>query len=143
MDDRRILDKIETVERCVRRAREEYAGDPAGFASDVSRQDAAVLNIQRACEACIDIGNVLVRDHRLGLPRTNAEVFDLLAKADWIAPDPAGALRRLVGYRNVAVHRYVELSLEVTVAVIETRLDDCLVFTRAVLARLSGRPASA
>lgn len=50
MDDPRLFDKIATVERCIRRAREEYFKDPATFATDFTRQDAAILNIRRACE---------------------------------------------------------------------------------------------
>ena len=141
MDDIRILDKIETVERCVARAREEYYKDPATFESDFTRQDAAVLNILRACEACIDIGNIIVRQARLGLPKSNAEVFDALAAAGWCDQELAGELRRMVGYRNVVVHAYKELEYLITVAVIERHLDSCLAFCRAVLARLSASRA--
>jgi len=34
---------------------EEYAADPEGFSQNYSRQDAAILNIQRACEAVLDM----------------------------------------------------------------------------------------
>ncbi len=56
MADDVVLNKAATIERCVRRAREEYAAAGAGFATDLTRQDAAILNIQRACEAALDMG---------------------------------------------------------------------------------------
>lgn len=59
MADDVLLNKAATIERCVARAREEYARDPATFARDYTRQDAAILNIQRACEAALDMGQHL------------------------------------------------------------------------------------
>jgi len=49
MADEVILNKSATIERCVARAREEYDADPNTFTSSQTRQDAAILNIQRAC----------------------------------------------------------------------------------------------
>lgn len=57
MADDVLVNKAATIERCVARAREEYAKDPGTFATDFTRQDAAILNIQRACEAALDMGN--------------------------------------------------------------------------------------
>ena len=56
MADDVLINKAATIERCVARAREEYAADPEGFAHNFTRQDAAILNIQRACEAALDMG---------------------------------------------------------------------------------------
>ena len=84
MADDVLLDKAATVERCVRRAGEEYHKDPATFAADVTRQDAAILNIQRACEACLDMGHAVIRRERLGVPRSARDVFPLMARAGWI-----------------------------------------------------------
>lgn len=47
MADDVLINKAATIERCVGRAREEYFIDPATFATNFSRQDAAILNIQR------------------------------------------------------------------------------------------------
>lgn len=45
MGDDVLINKAATIERCVARAREEFAADPAGFATNFTRQDAAILNI--------------------------------------------------------------------------------------------------
>ena len=69
MADDVLLNKAATIERCVARVREEYAAAGAHFATDFTRQDAAVLNIQRACEAALDMGQHLIRRDR---PRREA-----------------------------------------------------------------------
>jgi len=54
MRDDVLLNKVAFIEHCVARAREEYNIDPVSFATNFSRQDAAILNIQRACEAAFN-----------------------------------------------------------------------------------------
>lgn len=117
------------------RAREEYAADPAGFASNVSRQDAAILNIQRACEAALDMGQNLIRRQRLGVPQSARDVFALLAHAGWIEAPLAEGLKRMVGFRNIAVHGYQALQLPITVSIIQNHLDDFLRYSQALLLR--------
>jgi uncharacterized protein YutE (UPF0331/DUF86 family) len=138
MIDDILLNKSATIERCVARAREEYAADPGTFGENQTRQDAAILNIQRACEAALDMGQHLIRRHKLGLPQSARDVFSLLEQAGWIDADLATAMRNMVGFRNIAVHDYQKLHLPIVVAIIDRHLDDFLAFTRLVL-RKSGR----
>lgn len=133
MVDDVLINKAATIERCVRRAREEYFSDPATFAANFSRQDAAILNIQRACEAALDMGQHLIRRDRLGVPQSARDVFALLARADRIELPLAQALQRMVGFRNIAVHDYQSLQLPITVAIIEKHLDEFLQYSKAIL----------
>jgi uncharacterized protein YutE (UPF0331/DUF86 family) len=134
MVDDVLVNKAATIERCIARVREEYNKDPATFATDLTRQDAAILNIQRACEACLDMGQIVLRRERLGVPQSARDVFALLARAGKIDAALAEVLQRMAGYRNVAVHDYQALKLPITIGVIEHHLDDFLAFSRAVLA---------
>ena len=135
MPDDVLINKAATVERCVARAREEFDRDPATFATDFTRQDAAVLNVQRACEAVLDMGQHLVRREGLGLPQSARDVFELLARAGWIEPGLALALKRMVAFRNIAEHDYQALLLPILVNVITGHLDEFLDFTQVVLKR--------
>jgi len=135
MADDVLVNKAAVIERCVARAREEYAANPAGFATDNTRQDAAILNIQRACEAALDMGHHLIRRERLGIPQSARDVFTLLARAGWITPELAEPLKRMVGFRNIAMHDYQALQWPITVAIVTSHLDEFLAFSRAVLLR--------
>lgn len=64
-----------------------------------------------AIQAAIDVGLHIVSDQRLGEPRTNQEVFDLLERASVLQADLAATLRRVVGFRNVLVHGYDDVDL--------------------------------
>ena len=135
MADDVLINKAATIERCVKRAREEYHRDPATFATDFTRQDAAILNIQRACEAALDMGQHLIRRERLGVPQSARDVFALLAQGGWIEAALADGLKRMVGFHNIAVHDYQSLQLPITVAIIRKHLDEFLQYSQCVLLR--------
>jgi len=111
MADNVLINKAATIERYVSRVREEYQTDPAGLADNHTRQDAAILNIQRACEAALDMGQHLIRRERLGVPQSARDVFAVLAQAGWIDSALADSLKRMVGFRNIALHNYQSLQL--------------------------------
>lgn len=133
MVDDVLINKAATIERCVKRAREEYDKDPATFTADHTRQDAAILNIQRACEAAIDMGQHIIRRDKLGVPQSARDVFDLLGGAGLIDLPLANAMKRMVGFRNVAVHDYQKLQLPIAVAIIEKHLDEFLRFAQVLI----------
>jgi uncharacterized protein YutE (UPF0331/DUF86 family) len=132
MDDV-LINKADTIERCVARVREEYDSEPESFATNFTRQDAAILNIQRACEAALDMGQHLIRRDNLGVPQSARDVFALLAQAHWIDSELAETMKRMVGFRNIAVHDYKKLQLVITVNVITQHLDDFLRYSSAIL----------
>jgi len=135
MADDVLINKAATIERCVARAREEYGADPEGFATNFTRQDAAILNIQRACEAALDMGLHLVRRERLGIAQSARDTFTLLEQAGWLTASVAETMRRMVGFRNVAVHDYQALQLPITLNILTHHLDDFLAFSRQLLQR--------
>ncbi|NNM52693.1 MAG: DUF86 domain-containing protein [Pseudomonadales bacterium] len=133
MVDDVFINKAAMIERCVARAREEYNRDPATFANDFTRQDAAILNIQRACEAALDMGQHLIRREKLGVPQSARDVFTLLASGGWIDAALAHSLKRMVGFRNIAVHDYQTLQLPITVSIITQHLDEFLQYSQRLL----------
>lgn len=133
MADDVLVNKAATIERCIRRVREEYAAAGAHFATDYTRQDAAVLNIQRACEAALDMGQHVIRRDKLGVAQSSRDVFDLLANAGRIDTALASSMQKMVGFRNIAVHDYKKLLLQITEMVITQHLDEFLEYSAALL----------
>lgn len=135
MVDDVLLNKAASIERCVSRAREEFAADAEGFASSFTRQDAAILNIQRACEAALDMGLHVIRRERLGLPQSARDTFAVLEHGGWITGAVADQMKRMVGFRNIAVHDYQSLQLPITLNILTHHLDDFLQFSRQMIQR--------
>lgn len=129
-----ILNKKESIERCIKQIRNYYdLPSDIPFAEDYLRQDAIALNLQRACEQCIDLANHVVRINKLGLPKESRDSFRLLAANKIIATELAASLEGMVGFRNVLVHEYQRLDISLMVDVVENKLDDLLVYVDSIV----------
>ncbi|USK87483.1 type VII toxin-antitoxin system HepT family RNase toxin [Peribacillus asahii] len=127
-----ILNKVATIERCLKRIHEEYAGNPANL-KDYTKQDSIILNIQRACEASIDLAMHIVSEKKLGLPKASRDAFKFLQEAKIIDSALAKTLMNMVGFRNIAVHDYQAIELDILQAIIEQHLGDFIIFTTIIL----------
>ena len=130
MDDV-VLNRAAIIERCLRRVAEEYAGDPARL-MNFTYQDAIILNLERACRAAIDLAMYVVAQNHLGVPQSSSQAFDLLAQAGRIDPDLAKKMHGMVGFRNVAVHQYQILNIDILRQVVEQSRFDLVNFCAAL-----------
>ena len=142
MIDDVVLNKKESIERCIKQVQVYYAlPHDASLEEDTLKQNAIRANLQRACEQCIDLANHTIRIRKLGLPKESKESFRILAN-NGIIPNELGVnLENMVGFRNTLVHQYQELDLVLMVEVIEERLDDLVEFTNLIVQEFSGDPA--
>jgi len=128
------LNKKESIERCIKQIRVYYAlPSDVPFEKDYFKQDAIAVNMQRACEQCIDLANHTIKRKKLGLPKESRESFRLLAQNDIIPRDLAANLENMVGFRNTLVHQYQNLDIQLMVDVIENHLDDLIDFTNSIV----------
>lgn len=131
-----MLNKAAIIERCLRRVREEYQGCEMTLAENYTKQDSIILNIQRACEASLDLATHIVRIKKLGVPQTSREVFALLAEHHIIPAALSETLQKMVGFRNIAVHDYTKLSLDILRKIIEKHLKDVETFSQMMLKKI-------
>lgn len=133
MPDEVLINKAAIIERTVRRVREEYHNAGDNFAHDYTRQDAAVLNIQRACEAAIDMGLYVIAKEKLGLAQSSRDVFTVLADKQKITPELAGSLQKMVGFCNIAVHDYQKILIPIVEKIVTVHLQELLDYSEAML----------
>ncbi len=105
------LNKAAIIERCIRRMQEEYTADKS--LSNFTHLDALILNIERACQAAIDLAMHIVSAEHLGMPQSSAESFSLLQKAGKLDSILASRLSNMTGFRNIAIHQYQDIELAV------------------------------
>ena len=116
--DNVILNKTQSVLRCLARIRELYQDSPEVL-NDQTTQDAIVLNIQRACEQAIDLAMHVVKTKTSEVPQNSREAFDLLAKARLIELALAIRMKKMVGFRNIAIHEYQKIDNSILQSIIE------------------------
>lgn len=132
MIDDVALNKAAIVRRCLARIGEEFQGDVARL-DNFTIQDAIILNLLRACEACIDLAMHRVAEGRLGIPQTSRGAFDLLEQAGSLSVDTAKAMKNMVGFRNIAVHSYQQLQRPILEAILLHHLGDFTAFLEQVM----------
>lgn len=133
MADDVILNKASSIERCLHRIKEEYAGNDQNLVENQTKQDAIILNLQRACETAIDLAMYVVSQRKLGVPQDSRDAFSLLQTAGILPADLVQRMQRMVGFRNVAVHEYARLNLDVVRTIITKQLDDFRTFSSIIV----------
>jgi len=118
-----ILNKIDTIERCINRIKEVYDNNPENL-NDYTKQDSIILNIQRACEASIDLAMHVISEKKLGVPQSSRDDFDVLNKNNLIDDKLTKNLKAMVGFRNIAVHDYKKIEVKIVQMIIERHLED-------------------
>ena len=126
-----IVSKLESIKRCVDRILKEYNGDSANL-EDITKQDAIVLNIQRACELSIDIGNIIISKENYIIPKISREIFEILKENSIIEDSLSINMQKMVGFRNIAVHDYKMLNLSIIKSIIENNLEDFRIFIDSI-----------
>lgn len=134
-DPELIGKKLAFVESCV--AELGRLARPERIASDVREERFVEHTLQIAIQALLDVASHVVSDDHLGEPRTNRELFDLLARAGWIPADEVAPLHAMVGFRNLLVHGYGAVRPEIVREIVEGRLGVLSRFVERVRERLS------
>ena len=130
MIDDVIMNKVGIIKRCIQRIMEEYGDD---FMQNYTKQDSIILNIQRACEAAIAMGNRVIRIKQLAPPQSSRDVFVILAQADILSQDTSQKMQNMVGLRNIAIYAYQTLNLDIVKAVVAQHLHDFNDFSDALI----------
>lgn len=127
-----LINKMATIQRCLKRINEEFnikdEQAEEEFRLNFTKQDSVVLNLQRACEASIDIANHLIKNRQLGVPQSARDSFQLLAQNQCVLQSTAETLKKMVGLRNIAVHDYQALNIDIVIAVVRNHLRDFELF---------------
>lgn len=130
-----IFNKVEVIERCIRRIHEEYGNNSKNL-ENYTKQDSIILNIQRSCEAAIDLAMHIVSEKKLGIPQNSRDAFEVLNKYNFIDKSLMKNLKAMVGFRNIAVHNYQVINLKLVEEIITKHLDDLKEFTSIILNKL-------
>lgn len=108
----RILDDIRR-----NHSREEFLANPLIYGS-------AERFLQLCLEALLDIGNHLIADDRLGKVEHYHDIPRVLIDKKILGPDIGKSFGRMIGFRNILVHDYLEIDLEVVYGIILHDLGD-------------------
>lgn len=132
MDKDIIINKVAIIERCLLRICEEYNNNPLNL-KNLTKQDSIILNLQRALEVCIDIAMHMISKNKWGIPQNSRDSFEILHQHKVISSHLLTNLKGMIGFRNIAVHNYQSLEIDILKKVIENNLGDLTDFTKIIM----------
>ena len=129
MDDV-IINKIAKLDHYLSRVKEVYQED---FLKNINAQDVAILNLLRAGESCLDIGSHVICKLKLGIPQSNKDIFIQLEKNELITNKISICMQKMAGFRNIAIHEYDDVDINIVVGIITNHLNDFQEFSKQIL----------
>ena len=130
-----LAKKLAVIETSVRELR--TLARPEAIEHDVREERFVEHTLQIAIQAALDAASHVVSDERLGEPRTNRELFELLARGGLLPPPLSTRLQAMAGFRNLLVHGYAIVDPRIVREVVEHHLGDLLAFVAALRPRLA------
>jgi uncharacterized protein YutE (UPF0331/DUF86 family) len=141
MDRLILVEKLESLRRCVRRVELRRADTVETLQGDADRQDILSLNLTRAVQLCVDAAGIVIADSDEPAPQTMGQAFDTLARMGVIDAALARQMKRAVGFRNIAVHDYQVVDWSIVFEITHRGLDDFRAFAKAMDALLQSSQA--
>jgi len=130
-----VAKKLALIETYVQQLRS--LARPEEIGRDLREERFVEHTLQLAVQAALDVASHIASSERLGEPRTNRELFEILSRNGWLPNALATILRDMAGFRNVLVHGYTEVDPKIVRDVVENRLGDLLAFTAEIRRRLA------
>jgi len=127
-----IINKVTIIERCLKRINDTYTGKLSDL-ENYDIQDITIINLQRACQAAIDLAMHICMIEKFGSPQTSSDAFVFLHKSNIITKEVADKMKKMVGFRNIAVHDYQALNLDILKSILDYHLSDFTDFTTLLL----------
>ena len=107
MIDRAEVDRrIQTVQRYAHKLEELARLDANQFTADEHLPVCAERYLQIACEACIEIGLLIISGRRLRRPECYDEIPDILTDGGFVPADYTPHIQRIIKVRDMLIHGY-------------------------------------
>lgn len=114
------------------------AGEAERLATDLTLRAATERWLQVAIEACIDVAQHVCVDREWTPPVSARGAFATLAAHGLIDGPLARRLGQAAGLRNLLVHDYADVQVELLARVVREDLDDLRIFAQTAAAWISG-----
>lgn len=139
IDKERVLNTLNELEKYLAELEDVIPNSPDEYCRSIMNRRTCERLLQISIECVIDTSLFLVRGLRLGNPIDEEDAFTKLERKKIISKGLCERLKDMKRFRNVLVHRYVEVNDEKVYDLIENNLDDFEKFREAVLKAINSK----
>lgn len=130
-----ILNKTAQVRKRLDRLQTKKSLTREELKNNIDAQDIILHNLQLAIQGCVDIGTHIIADEGWGTVGSFSEIFYFLQEKKVLSPDLADRMVAMVGFRNLLVHEYETISMDIVYDILQTHLNDIEEFLLSVIDR--------
>jgi len=94
------------------------------FLTNPEHYGSAERFLQLAIETTMDIGNHIIADENLGQINWYSDIPTILCERKYISDELHEKWIRMIGFRNILVHDYLEINREIVYRVMQDNLQD-------------------
>ena len=127
-----VLAKTASIQKCLKRIKDVTGLKPDSL-EELNAQDIFILNLQRAVQSAIDVAAHVVASEGLGISDTVKGNFVLLEKEEILGKRLSKKMQAMVGFRNIAIHDYQSINIEILKAILTHHLKDLENFYTKIL----------
>lgn len=134
-----ITTKLSKLRQYQRFLKELQATSIEDFTSDFKIRGAVERYLQVSIECIVDIGNEIISSLQLQRPERYRDIPYILAEAKIIPKTFAETIASMIGFRNLLVHDYASINLNLVHEFLQTKLPDFEDFTKYIAKWLEKR----
>ena len=138
IDKKVIEEKLISLNRCLDRIKLHTPATVEALQTDFDAQDIISLNLQRAVQISVDIAAHILTEQLHEQTSTMAETFLALSKHGLLDSHLASRLAKAVGFRNIAVHEYDTLDMNILYSIITNEIGWFYEYADTVLGIING-----
>ncbi len=124
--------KVEVLQKRIKKARKylQYLKDiRTKYNKDEFKEEPMVFGsterfLHLVIEALLDIGNHIIADQDLGEVEFYKDIPELLYQNDYISKKQKEIFIQITGFRNILVHEYLEINLDIVYEILKNSLHD-------------------
>ncbi|MHA1637036.1 MAG: type VII toxin-antitoxin system HepT family RNase toxin [Candidatus Thorarchaeota archaeon] len=136
--DQRIIIKLDEQEQILSELKDILPQNQQAYLNAPIVRRAVERLIQISIELVIDICAKLIKELRLGVPKSEDDMFSKLEKTVF-SPALINILRKMKSFRNKVVHRYGELNDELVYQIVQNIFSDFALFAKELRTFLKTR----
>jgi len=127
-----ILNKLERLQKYVRILNSYKKYSFQDINEDFTLRGAIERYLEVSLECCIDIGEMIISSRGLRKPETYREVIEILGEVDILPQGFAERFAEATKFRNILVHMYAEIDVEMVYEILQNNLGDFDEFARHI-----------
>jgi len=133
VDKALVLRKLSELEEYLNQIREYSNITVSDYSKGWKTQRIIERTLQMVIETCVDIAGHIISDQGFRIPKSYADAFRVLHEENILDTKLFDTMEKIAKFRNIVVHHYDKVDLEIVVTILRKHLDDFLSYKDAII----------